>query len=77
MKYVSTTINNKRNMNNQNDYGQFYIIDDNDNEYIEHQIIDENKLESKSFTPLQKSPVIKACLMILYIYNFIYELLVV
>ena len=59
-----------------NDYGQFCIIDEDNEEYTQQVIIDRDSI-IKNELYFQRSPVIKVCVAVLYICNYIYELLTV
>ena len=71
-----TTINKKSTMKPNNDYGQFYLIDENTPEYTQQVTIEkDNILKTDSY--FNHSPVIKVCIAILYICNYVYELITV
>lgn len=71
-----TTINKKSIMKPNNDYGQFYIIDENVQEYTQLVSIESEPI-LKTELYFHSSPVIKVCIAILYICNYVYELIAV
>lgn len=71
-----TTINKKSTMKSNNDYGQFYIIDENVQETMQQVTIEkDNILKTESY--FYHSPVIKVCIAILYVCNYVYELITI
>lgn len=71
---VPTTINKKSTMKPSNDYGQFYIIDENTPEYTQQVTIERDPIPIlKNDLYFNNSPIIKVCIAILYVCNYIYE----
>lgn len=71
-----TTINKKSTMKPNNDYGQFYLIDENIPEYTQQVIIEPEPI-LKNDLYFYHSPAIKVYIAILYICNYVYELITV
>lgn len=72
---VITTIITKHIMNTNNDYGHFCIIDEDIEGYRQNVIIElEPQIKNDSMS--RRTPLITACVLILYIYNYICNLII-
>lgn len=62
-------------MNTNNDYGHFYIIDETVEEYKQNVII-EIEPQVKIYSSFLRSPLVTTGVLILYIYNYICDLII-
>ena len=62
-------------MNTNNDYGHFYIIDETVEEYKQNVII-EKEPQVKNHSSFLRTPLVTTGLLILYIYNYICNLII-
>lgn len=62
-------------MNTNNDYGHFYIIDETIEEYKQNVII-EIEPQVKNHSSFLRSPLVRTGVLILYIYNYICDLII-
>lgn len=70
-----TTITTKHIMNTNNDYGHFCIIDEHIEGYIQNVIIElEPQIKNDSMS--LRTPLLSVCVFILYIYNYIHDLII-